>query len=112
MEINEKSTYYERLEFAESAKLKEKYENLGFIVLENHILQTYKGKSLICDLYMTNTATGEKIIFEIKAKNNSQNIRHEIKSLVEKRKTLLKQAPGTKFYLMHHAHTWRNRLCS
>ena len=97
MKLNESSSFYERLEFAEAAKIKMEYSNLGFEINENYQIPSVS-RQLTCDLFLENKETGEKIVFEIKAKRGEGN-KIQTESLVQRRKEIKKALPGVKFFV-------------
>jgi hypothetical protein len=98
MNIDKNSSYYERLEYAELAKLKTEYEELGFEIHEEYAVRVDSDRSLRCDLFMENKVTGEKIVYEVKARRKGI-INEQTKALVERRREIKKAIPGVKFFM-------------
>jgi hypothetical protein len=98
MNIDKNSSYYERLEYAELAKLKTEYEGLGFEIQEEYLVPVSSNKNLRCDLFLQNKETGEKIVYEVKARRPGIT-KEQTKVLVERRKEIKKAIPGVKFFI-------------
>ncbi len=90
-----KNTFGENLEQIEIAKLRLKYEELGYDFFTN---KRFPKHNLILDAYARNPETKEEIIFEVKAKESIK--KGDTEKLVARREQLLKYYPKARFVLV------------
>lgn len=90
-----KNTFGENLEQIEIAKLKLKYEELGFNFYTN---KKSRITDLIIDAYARHPLTKEEVIFEVKAKESIK--KGDTEKLVARRDMLLKHYPNARFVLV------------
>lgn len=92
-----KKTFGEGLEQFEIAKLREKYEKLGYIFHENYRIRKNK-EPFILDAYAKNAKTKDEIIFEVKA---SESIKKgDTDEILKQRNKYLSFFPGARFVLV------------
>lgn len=92
-----KAKFSENLVQFELAKLKSKYEKLGFNFRED-CRMIRKGKQFLFDAYAKHPETKEEIIFEIKALETFPKKSKE--SILKQREEYLKYFPNSKFILV------------
>jgi hypothetical protein len=83
----------ECLEELEISKIAEEYPATDYIVIKDKRI-----KGLVLDLYVEHKCTGEKTVFEVKAKQKLN--KNSIKGIVEQRNLIKKVIPGVKFILV------------
>lgn len=90
-------TFGENLEVFELAKLKRKYEELGFVFYTDHP-RTGKGNRYIFDAFAKHLETKEEIIFEIKRAEDFR--KDDTERMLQQRDTYLKLFPRARFVLV------------
>jgi hypothetical protein len=90
-------TFGENLEVFELAKLKNKYEELGFIFYTDH-QRIGKGNRYLFDAFAKNPLTNEEIIFEIKSAKDFR--KGDTERVLQQRDTYLKLFPRARFVLV------------
>lgn len=93
-----KNTFGENLEQIEIAKLKLKYEELGYNFFTYKRLRSKENVLFEVDAFAKHPATKEEIIFEVKAKESVN--KGDTKKLVDRRDQLLKHFPKARFVLV------------
>lgn len=92
---NIKNTFGKNLEQIEVAKLKLKYEELGYKFYPN---KKSKFGDLFFDAYARNPSTKDEIIFEVKAKDSVE--KGDTEKLVKRRELILQHYPNARFVLV------------
>lgn len=93
-----KNTFGENLEQIEIAKLKLKYEELGYNFFTHKRLRSKENVVFEVDAFAKHPETKEEIIFEVKAKESVN--KGDTKNLVNRRDQLLKHFPKARFVLV------------
>lgn len=103
-----KRTFGENLEFIEIAKLKLKYEELGFNFKSKYHVKINQDERFEIDAYAKNPITGEEIIFEVKAQSSLK--KGDTEFLIKRRTKLLNRFPKAKFILVLAKETVRPEI--
>jgi hypothetical protein len=93
-----KNTFGENLEQIEIAKLRLKYEELGFDFNTNLKVRINANRRIEIDAYAKHPKTKEEIIFEVKAKESLK--KGDTEKLVKRREELIKFFPNARFVLV------------